>query len=102
MHQRLIIAIALALGPHVASAEPVPTLQATVQYETGPAYIAQNDGEYGAMGTRYDADDVGQRDNLLLSRRTSIEISRGRHRAILLYAPFESSTEVTPAVVAVG
>lgn len=97
MQQRLIIAIALALGGQVASAEPGPTIQATVQYETGPAYIAQNDGEYGAIGTRYDADDVGQRDNLLLSRRTSIELSRGRHRAILLYAPFESSTEVTLA-----
>jgi hypothetical protein len=97
MQQRLIIAISLALGPQVASAESRPTIQATLQYETGPAYIAQNDGEYGAIGTRYDADDVGQRDNLLLSRRTSIELSRGRHRAILLYAPFESTTEVTLA-----
>ncbi len=97
MQQRLIIATVLALGPHVASAEPRPTIQATVQYETGPAYIAQNDGEYGAMGTRYDADDVGQRDNLLLSSRTSLELSRGRHRAVLLYAPFESSTQVTLA-----
>jgi len=97
MQQRLIIAIALALGPGVASAESEPTIQATVQYETGPAYIAQNDGKYGATGTRYDADDVGQQDNLLLSQRTSIELARGRHRAIFLYAPFESSTKVTLA-----
>lgn len=97
MQQRLTITIALALGLQVAYAEPEPRIQATIQYETGPAYIAQNDGEYGATGTRYDADDVGQQDNLLLSSRTSIELSRGRHRAILLYAPFESSTEVTLA-----
>jgi hypothetical protein len=97
MRQTLIIAIALALGADLASADPGPMIQATVQYETGPAYIAQNDGQYGASGTRYRADDVGQRDNLLLARRTSIELARGRHRAILLYAPFESSTEVTLA-----
>ena len=91
--QPAITAFALALGLQVASAEP-RTIQAIVQYETGPAYIAQNDGEYGANGTRYDADDVGQRENLLLSRRTSLELSYGRHTAILLYAPFESTTQV--------
>ena len=55
----------------------------------------QNDGEYGATGTRYSASDVGQRNSLLVSQRTSIEIARGRHRVILLYAPFEVTTEVT-------
>lgn len=97
MQPRLIVALALVLGARVAPAEPRPTLQATVEYETGPAYIAQNDGEYGASGTRYDADDVGQRDNLVLSRRTSLELSYGRHGAIFLYAPFEASTRVTLA-----
>ncbi len=97
MQQQLIIAMVLILGRHVASAEPKRPIEAIVQYETGPAYIAQNDGEYGASGTRYGADDVGQRDNLSLSRRTSLELARGRHRAILLYAPFESSTKVTLA-----
>lgn len=81
-------------GASGASADPPPALRATIAYETGPAYIAQNDGEYGAMGTRYSADDVGQKANLLLSQRTSLELSYGRHSAILLYAPFEASTEV--------
>ena len=92
MRQSLTIAIALILGVRVAAAGSV---QATVQYETAPAYIAQNDGTYGANGTHYSAHDVGQRDNLLLSSRTSLELSSGRHRAILLYAPFEANTEVT-------
>lgn len=70
-------------------------LTATVVHEAGPAAILQNDGEYGANGTRYSAADVGQRKNLLVSQRTSVELARGRHRLILLYAPFEVTTEVT-------
>ncbi|HSN30111.1 MAG TPA: hypothetical protein VLT45_27680, partial [Kofleriaceae bacterium] len=89
----------LTVGARIASAEtaPSPSLEATVSYETGPAYIVQNDGRYGVTGTRYDADTVGQRDNLLVIKRTSIELAHGRHRAILLYAPFEASTKVTLA-----
>ncbi len=68
---------------------------ATVVYEAGPAAILQNDGEYGANGTRYSAADVGQRKNLIVSQRTSVELARGRHRLVLLYAPFEVTTEVT-------
>lgn len=91
----IVSALLLLESVQVAGAEKAPVIRATLSYETGPAYIAQNDGEYGAEGTRYRADDVGQRDNLVLSRRTSIELARGRHRAILLYAPFEAATEVT-------
>ncbi len=86
----------LVLGSaRVAVAEKAPVVRATLSYETGPAYIAQNDGDYGADGSRYRAADVGQQDNLVLSRRTSLELARGRHRAILLYAPFEAVTEVS-------
>lgn len=77
----------------VAHAETPVT--ATIVYEAGPAAILQNDGKYGANGTRYSAADVGQRNNLLVSQRTSVELARGRHRVILLYAPFEVTTEVT-------
>jgi len=94
MKRWIVVAIALALDLQVAAAEPGTPIRATLHYETGPAYIAQNDGEYGANGTRYDADDVGQRENLLLSRRASLELTRGRHTAILLYAPFEATTQV--------
>lgn len=91
------IVLLLALGARVASAEsaPPPAIEATISYETGPAYIVQNDGRYGVTGTRYDADTVGQRENLLVTQRTSLELAHGRHRAILLYAPFEASTKVT-------
>ncbi len=92
---RTIVAALLVGSVQVAVADKPPAVRATLSYETGPAYIAQNDGEYGAEGSRYRADDVGQRDNLVVSRRTSIELARGRHRAILLYAPFEVVTEVT-------
>ncbi|MBL9017821.1 MAG: hypothetical protein JNL83_26780 [Myxococcales bacterium] len=87
--------LALAAASGSSSAEPGPSLQATVAYETGPAYILQNDGEYGAAGTRYGADDVGQQDNLALVSRTSLELAYGRHRAVFLYAPFEAKTTVT-------
>lgn len=91
----LVLAHVLLLCPVIAVADPAPSIELVAQYETGPAYIAQNDGEYGAGGTRFGADDVGQQDNLLLARRTSLELGHGRHRAILLYAPFESTTTVT-------
>lgn len=66
----------------------------TLIYERGPAYVVQNDGEYGATGTRYDADDVGQQDNLVVTSRTSVELAKGRHTVILLYAPLELRTQV--------
>lgn len=91
----MLVAAVVAVSGRVAHADPGRGLELTVQYETGPAYIAQNDGEYGAMGTRYHADDVGQRDNLLLAKRTSVELAHGRHRAVFLYAPFEATTTVT-------
>lgn len=74
----------------LAAAEPSITLG----YETGPSYVVQNDGAYGADGTRYSAADVGQQDNLVRTSRTSAELAIGRHTAILLYAPFESRTQV--------
>lgn len=74
--------------------EREPWLRPTLVYETGPAYVLQNDGEYGEGGTRYGADDVAQQDNLVRTSRTSAELAIGRHTAILLYAPFELRTQV--------
>lgn len=93
MHEIRCGVLVLLAGTQASSAEPV-RLVATLTFESGLAYIAQNDGEYGADGTRYDADDVGQRDNLLVTRRTSLELGYGRHRAIFVYAPFEATTDV--------
>jgi hypothetical protein len=67
----------------------------TFVYETGPTYVVQNDGQYGEGGTRYDADDVGQQDNLVRTWRNSLELAGGRHTVILLYAPFELRTQAT-------
>ena len=69
----------------------------TLVYETGPSAVLQNDGQYGATGTRFDADDVGQQDNLVRTSRTSAELAIGRHTWIFLYAPFELRTQVTLA-----
>ncbi len=86
----LSAAAVLALG---APAQAGP--EVTLGFEVGPAYIAQNDGRYGEDGTAYDAGDVGQQKNLVIAERTSLELASGRHRAILLYAPFEVTTRVT-------
>lgn len=69
-------------------------IRPTLVYEIGPAYIAQNDGRYGATGSSYNAGDVGQRDNLIRASRTSLELGIARHTVILLYAPFDVTTEV--------
>jgi len=65
-----------------------------LSYETGPAYIAQNDGRYGDAGTPYEAGDVGQQDNLVRGERSAVEVVTGRHRVIALYAPFLVDTQV--------
>ena len=81
----LVVALTLALGTALpAAAAP----RAVLTYDTGPAYIAQNDGRYGAGGTSYDADDVGQRDTLVRAERATVELVLGRHRIVALYAPF--------------
>ena len=81
----------LALPRAAAADEWRPTLV----YETGPSYVAQNDGRYGMTGTHFEASDVGQQDNLVRTSRTSFELAIGRHVMILLYAPFELRTQVT-------
>lgn len=89
----LLVGLVVAAVPSAASADDAG-LRATLVYETGPAFIAQNDGRYGESGTAYEASDVGQRDNLVLSQRASLEVGAGRHTLVLLYAPFEVTTEV--------
>lgn len=97
MRSLLLVASLLVLAPRLAHAdEPRPPwLRPTLVFETGLAYVAQNDGRYGEAGTAYDAGDVGQQANLARVSRTSVELARGRHTAILLYAPFQLTTEVT-------
>jgi hypothetical protein len=89
MRALLVLLTPLAISPAAADWRP------TLVYETGPAYVLQNDGRYGATGTHFDADAVGQQDNLVRTSRTSFELAIGRHVMVLLYAPFELRTQVT-------
>ena len=95
MFRNLAFATTFLLSSTALANDPAERwLTATLGYEAGPAYVAQNDGEEGEAGTRYDAADVGQRDNLAVTSRTSLELARRRHTLVLLYAPFELRTQV--------
>ena len=87
------LAALAALTSGVAAASPSIVLG----YETGPSYVAQNDGRYGVDGTAFRASDVGQRKTLSVTRRSTFEARVGRHAFILLYAPLELDTRVTLA-----
>jgi len=68
---------------------------AVVDYEAGVLAFLQNDGRYGAAGTEFDTDDTGQADNLFVASRLSLELTRGNHTLVLLYAPLDVTTRVT-------
>jgi hypothetical protein len=90
-----LLALTLLATPALAQS-PLSALVA--EYETGPAYIFQNDGRYGPTGTDYEADDINQKDNLYRSQRIALEARLGeRHGIILLYAPFDITTRATLA-----
>ncbi len=67
----------------------------TADYEIGALYFFQNEGRYGANGTRYFAKDVGQQRNLFIAQRLSVEAKMGRHTVIALWAPLDVTTRVT-------
>jgi hypothetical protein len=92
----MLLAVLTATGWLVMSVRPAyASVPLRLSYETGPAYVAQNDGRYGAQGTSYSAQDVGQQENLVRVERASIELRPGRHRVIFTYIPFELRTRVT-------
>ena len=86
---------AVAAGLVLLDAPAQASVPLRLSYETGPAYVAQNDGRYGEQGTSYDAEDVGQQNNLVRVERASIELRPGRHRLSFTYIPFELRTRVT-------
>ncbi|MBK9036327.1 MAG: hypothetical protein IPL61_34620 [Myxococcales bacterium] len=88
-----VVTLTVVLAAAAAAAEP----RAVLTYETGPAYIVQNDGRYGAAGTPYQAGDVGQQDTLIRAERATVELVLGRHRVVALYAPFLVDTRATLA-----
>lgn len=81
---------------HRGARSVIAGVHLVLDYEVGPLAILQNDGRYGPEGTDYDANDVGQRENLLVGQRASLTLGLGqRHSVILLYAPLFASTRVT-------
>ncbi len=99
MFVRVLCAAVLGAGLFVplSSAHAGTPLRALwLDYEIGAAWIAQNDGRYGATGTEYSADDLDQRDNLVVAQRLHLEGRLGeRHGIILLYAPLDLKTRAT-------
>jgi hypothetical protein len=63
-----------------------------VDFEVGAAYLFQNDGRYGANGTKYAAAEVGQQRNLAVALRLAVEARIARHTAILTWAPLDLTT----------
>jgi hypothetical protein len=66
-----------------------------LDFEVGAAYLFQNDGRYGANGTRYTAADVGQQRNLAVALRLAIEVRIARHTIIATWAPLDLTTRAT-------
>jgi hypothetical protein len=96
MNKSLSLAVwAVAGGLLLLDSAARASVPLRLSYETGPAYVAQNDGRYGVQGTSYDAEDVGQQRNLVRVERASIELRPGRHRMIFSYIPVELRTRVT-------
>ncbi len=88
--------VLLAVGASSPARADVPLRGLWLDYEIGPAYIAQNDNRYGPTGTEFTADDVNQRDNLFVAQRLQLEGRLGeRHGIILLYAPLDLVTRAT-------
>lgn len=89
-----LLAVTLMAATPALAQSPLKALIA--EYETGPAYIFQNDGRYGPTGTDYEADDLNQKANLYRTQRIALEARLGeRHGLILLYAPFDITTRAT-------
>ncbi len=90
---RLLVFLGFLAPWSAAAAAP----RVLIGVEAGPSYVAQNDGRYGSDGTPYEADDVGQQDTLVVTRRTTVELQNGRHSVVALYAPFALDTRVALA-----
>jgi hypothetical protein len=96
MTRSMSLAVCAVTGWLVALDSPArASVPLRSSYETGPAYVAQNDGRYGLQGTPYEAEEVGQQKNLVQVERASVELRPGRHRLIFTYIPFELRTRVT-------
>ena len=88
-----LLALTLMATPALAQS-PLSALIA--EYETGPAYIFQNDGRYGPTGTDYTAADINQKSTLYRTQRIALEARLGeRHGIILLWAPLDITTRAS-------
>jgi len=87
-------AVAVPGGP---AATPTARLfdSLLVDFEVGAASLFQNDGRYGANGTKYTAAEVGQQRNLAVALRLAIEARLARHTIIATWAPLDLTTRAT-------
>lgn len=88
--------IAASVTVFAPIAAPAHAQSFTFRYETGPAYVAQNDNRYGANGTELSAREVGLKDNLVRVQRASLELGARNHSLTLTYIPFDVATRFTP------
>ena len=91
-----LIAASLLTQTVEKAAEPARLFDSLIaDYEIGALYLFQNEGRYGAAGTKYLAQEVGQQRNLFIAQRLSIEAKIARHTIIALWAPLDVTTRVT-------
>lgn len=74
-----------------------PLDAAIVDYESGVFAFLVNDGRYGSNGTEFSTSDTNQDENLFVVSRLSLELVRGAHAVVLLYAPLDVTTRVALA-----
>lgn len=91
----LLTAFLLSEAPEKPAEPPRLFDSLVADYEIGALYFFQNEGRYGAGGTRYTAKDVGQQRNLFIGQRLSVEAKMSRHTVIALWAPLDVTTRVT-------
>jgi hypothetical protein len=86
---RLLLTLMVA-SPAAAFAVPSGLI---VTLESGPAYVFQNDGRYGADGTLFHAGELGEQRVLATLTRAGVELRFGEHHGIeLLYVPVRLDT----------
>lgn len=96
----LALVAALSLAAPIASAgEPVPPtsgeerLRVTAEAEAGFLTVASHKIQFDKGGSDIDLVSEGGQDNLYAVTRWSLDLSHGRHKAVLLYQPLELRTK---------
>ena len=90
---RRVLLLGCLLAPLAARAGDGPLEALFVEVEAGPLKVFRNELGFGAEGTRYSEEDIGQDEPLFITKRASVEARLGeRHGVVLLYAPLSLTT----------